>query len=690
MPEYLTPGVYMEEISVGPKPIEGVGTSTAGMLGLTERGPEGVRLVTNMGEFERWYGGHLKDSYLPAAVEGFFGNGGARCYIARIVSKEAKKSAAMLEDTDHKSKIYLRAIGPGAWGNNIKVQLSKPDSSSPSDSDSRNKFKMIVAYWMKNAPTEKIQPQPVPQIYDILTPERLTGYKKVLKRNKDEITHEDISLLKVLLPTPKRKEIVGTVEAGDPEFFGELVAETTDSDKAVAAAVIAECQLTKKSEIYKSDVSSEVIIRRKKELTYEDLLILSAILKNDNKSEICGSLTEDKVPSHNEKMSDILNGNSNATQLTAFLNLIGPSLQQRKESLYRKEKCDDPAKLLQTADVLEVFDDLSIYASSPNYFAKVINSQSFLIRITKEPGSDETPNYDFMPKISTEPDFIVPGNGTDGGHVAPENFIGYSNAKAGEKTGLEAFKEIDGINIVYCPDIHWSGITDQLTLQNAIKDHCESMKDRFAILDAPKGQREVNKVTRPVDSKFAAFYYPWIKVYDPLLKDRRLVPPGGFVAGVYARSDIERGVHKAPANEVIRGALELEFPISQEQQAVLNPRGVNVIRQFPDRGIRIWGARTASSDPEWKYINVRRLFLYVDKSIERGTQSITNFLVTVWRDGALMGSTPEQAFFVDIGYSTMTPADLDNGKLICNIGIAPTKPAEFVIFRIFQKTLEVK
>jgi phage tail sheath protein FI len=288
-----------------------------------------------------------------------------------------------------------------------------------------------------------------------------------------------------------------------------------------------------------------------------------------------------------------------------------------------------------------------------------------------------------------------------------DDFKGDPSAKAGEKRGLEAFKEVDEINIVYCPDIHWSGIKDIQPLQNAIKDHCESMKDRFAILDAAQGQREVSKLKVPVDSTYAAFYYPWIKVYDPILKDRKLVPPGGFVAGVYARSDIERGVHKAPANEIVNGALELEFPISKEQQAILNPKGINVIRQFPGRGIRIWGARNTTSDPEWKYVNVRRLFLYVEESIEKGTQwvvfepnneqlwarvkqSITNFLTTVWRTGALMGTTPEQAFFVDIGYSTMTPADLDNGKLICMIGIAPTKPAEFVIFRIFQKTLEVK
>jgi len=179
------------------------------------------------------------------------------------------------------------------------------------------------------------------------------------------------------------------------------------------------------------------------------------------------------------------------------------------------------------------------------------------------------------------------------------------------------------------------------------------------------------------------------------------MPPGGYVTGVYSRSDTERGVHKAPANEVVFGASDLEFQIMKGEQDVLNPKGVNVIRAFPGRGIRIWGARTLSSNTLWKYINVRRLFIYIEASIEKGTQwvvfepndyrlwsrvkiTITQFLTGVWRSGALMGTTPEEAFFVKCDRSTMTQDDIDNGRLICIIGIAPVKPAEFVIFRIAQ------
>lgn len=520
MPEYLSPGVYMEEISVGPKPIEGVGTSTAGMLGLTERGPVDPRLVTNMGEYTRLYGGYRKDSYLTYAMEGFFANGGARCFVGRIINKSTPAIATV-------NNIFAKAIGAGEWGNNIGV-LTLDASSGIT-----NVFKLIVAYW-----TIKPDTQPV-------------------------------------------------TDAG------------TDIEK------------------WKKAVNT----------------------------------------------------------------------------------------ILEKAQVVESYDELSLISSAPNFYAKVINSQSNLIKLTKN-NSDDKPDTDLSvrPQNSTNIVFL---NTNDADNVTLSDFLGYPADPSGQKTGLEAFKEVDEINIVYCPDIHWSGMTSKEELQNAVKDHCESMKDRFAILDTSVGNNNIATVSKPVDSTYAAFYYPWIKIYDPLLKDRRLVPPGGHVAGIYARSDIERGVHKAPANEIVKGAMEIEFPISKEQQAILNPKGINAIREFPGRGLRVWGARTCSSDPEWKYINVRRLFLYIEESIEKGTQwvvfepnnealwarvkqSITNFLTTVWRDGALMGTTPEQAFFVDIGYSTMTPADIDNGKLICMIGVAPVKPAEFVIFRIFQKTLEVK
>ena len=264
----------------------------------------------------------------------------------------------------------------------------------------------------------------------------------------------------------------------------------------------------------------------------------------------------------------------------------------------------------------------------------------------------------------------------------------------GARTGLKTFDEIDEIALVCAP-----GNTSP-AVQDAILSHCETRKDRFAILDSPETiQGGVDKLPKPRDSKYGAYYFPWIQVYDPD-KGNIFVPPSGHICGVYSRTDSERGVHKAPANEVIRGALGMKYNVSKGEQDLLNPKGINAIR-FMSGAIRIWGARTLSSDPSWRYINVRRLFIMVESSIERATQwvvfepndhrlwkrvqrTIASFLTLLWRNGALMGVSPEQAFYVKCDEETNPPEVIDAGQLVVEIGLAPVKPAEFVIFRIGQ------
>jgi phage tail sheath protein FI len=273
-------------------------------------------------------------------------------------------------------------------------------------------------------------------------------------------------------------------------------------------------------------------------------------------------------------------------------------------------------------------------------------------------------------------------------------FIGRDNGP-GARTGLKCFEEIDEISLVAAPG--------QISpaIQDALLTHCETRKDRFAILDSPETiQGGVDKLPRPRDSKYGGYYFPWIQVYDPE-RGNIFVPPAGHIAGVYARTDNERGVHKAPANEIVRGALGLKYAVSRGEQDILNPKGINCIRTMQGGGIRIWGARTLSSDPSWRYINVRRLFIMVETSIERATQwvvfepndhrlwkrvtrTISAFLTLVWRQGALFGETPEKAFYVKCDEETNPPETIDIGQLIVEIGMCPVKPAEFVIFRIGQ------
>lgn len=282
---------------------------------------------------------------------------------------------------------------------------------------------------------------------------------------------------------------------------------------------------------------------------------------------------------------------------------------------------------------------------------------------------------------------VVGGGGRDG------LFIGRDGGP-GARTGLKCLDEVDEIAIILAPG------QVSPAVQDALLSHCETRKDRFAILDSPETiQGGVDKLPKPRDSKYGAYYFPWIQVYDPD-KGNIFVPPSGHIAGVYSRTDSERGVHKAPANEIIRGALGMKYNVSKGEQDLLNPKGINAIR-FMNGAIRIWGARTLSTDPSWRYINVRRLFIMVESSIERATQwvvfepndhrlwkrvqrTIASFLTLLWRNGALMGTAPEQAFYVKCDDETNPPEVIDAGQLVVEIGLAPVKPAEFVIFRIGQ------
>ncbi|HEV7809521.1 MAG TPA: phage tail sheath subtilisin-like domain-containing protein [Candidatus Limnocylindrales bacterium] len=301
--------------------------------------------------------------------------------------------------------------------------------------------------------------------------------------------------------------------------------------------------------------------------------------------------------------------------------------------------------------------------------------------------------------------------GADGAkpmRLTPDDYVGDS----ADRTGFAGLEAVDSVTMLAVPDlmaVYQKGILDLegvQAVQQAMIAHCELMGDRVAILDAPPGLnaqqiREWRVDKASYDSKYATLYWPWIKVSDPVTSQSVFVPPSGHMAGIWARNDDTRGVHKAPANEVIRGALALELQITKAEHDQLNPTGINCIRAFPGRGIRVWGARTLSSDSAWRYLNVRRLFNYVEESIIEGTQwvvfepndlnlwqrvkrTLNAFLVRTWRDGALFGATPGEAFYVKCDAETNPPDVVDAGQLVVEVGIAPVKPAEFVVFRIAQ------
>jgi phage tail sheath protein FI len=352
-------------------------------------------------------------------------------------------------------------------------------------------------------------------------------------------------------------------------------------------------------------------------------------------------------------------------------------------------------KQIPRPSISEDFDDLSLDPNSPNYWEKRVgNGNSSLVTLQ-------------VAATATLPTALVGGplaGGLDGATPTTVEYEGNAQ-QADQRTGLAALAmdPYRDVAIVCAP-----GAGDAV-VQKVIT-HCELNRYRFAVVDSAPGTAVATTLdprSTIDDTKYAAFYHPWIVVSDPRSGNRVKIPPSGAVCGIYALTDNTRGVWKAPANETVADAIDLEFDVTHGEQENLNPKGVNLIRRFPGRGIRVWGARTLSSDPLWKYVNVRRLFIFLEASIYYSTQwvvfepndpklwarvkqTVTLFLRTQWREGALFGEKEEEAFTVAVGRETMTEDDILNGRLIVEVGIAPVRPAEFVVFRIYQKTSESK
>ena len=406
-----------------------------------------------------------------------------------------------------------------------------------------------------------------------------------------------------------------------------------------------------------------------------------------------------------------------------FENPVSPSIIDKNLVPTKFIKSSEIDVSVKYGDVKEDYLFVSLNTESADYIcSRMSRSELVTVEVSAKPAKPMVPEVKDKEKKDAAPAAVsgivapfdaVGGKGdamilqliggTDGNadSVAASDYIG-KDGGPGRRTGIQAFIENSDVSIMSVP-----GITIP-EVQMSLIAHCENMKSRFAVLDMPKDRKKTDELLEyrdMFDSSYAAFYHPWIQIFDPLSKKNVFAPPSGSVLGVYARTDNTVGVHKAPANEVVRSCTGLASSYNTAEQDLLNPKGVNLIRSFPGRGIRIWGARTASSNATWKYVNVRRLFIYLEESIRANTnwvvfepntealwgrvkRTVEMFLASTWRSGALAGTSPSEAFFVDIGRNTMTQDDIDNGRLICVIGVAPVKPAEFVVFRIGQYTSE--
>jgi phage tail sheath protein FI len=648
MPEYLAPGVYVEEVSYRSKSIEGVSTTTTGFVGPTRYGPtEGEpELITSLGEFERIYGdgGRLEfeagdgtevlDNYVWHAARSFFEQGGKRLYVQRVFGGDPGFARTTVGgESPPGESISVRARFPGLAGRRrvrftvtMGQNLLSGEASPPNPRLTGLRPRDVVYVGPAFPPTASPPPSPPaasppedPFHLAVLLPDgswqfTQAGSPSAAKRLDELVPGVDqvrvvTVTLTVLPPDPEAPTQVWADLPLDPEH------ETGGARDSIFARFAARPS------------------SRAEELT---------------------------VPLAIEPGSGIGDG---VAALEALLHGRG-ELRDALMSL----SAEDPEQRLASTD----------------------EARSFVSRL--EGGGDGA-----RPRAA---DY-------EGG----ERDVEVDGRTETMKSGLRSFEDLEDISIVAAPGSTFGAENgygaDAEQIARHLIGHAERMRYRIAVLDSGEEQTvaAVRAMRATVESDHAALYYPWVRVLDPIGGAELLLPPSGFVAGIYARNDTERGVWKAPANEVVTGAIGFATTLGKGQQEVLNPEGVNCFRFFEGRGYRLWGARTISSDPEWKYVNLRRYFAYLEHSIDRGTQwavfepngdrlwanvrrTISDFLFNEWQSGALLGEKPEKAFFVRCDRSTMTPSDIDNGRLVCQIGVAALRPAEFVIFRIGQWTAD--
>jgi uncharacterized protein len=614
MPEYLAPGVFVEEVSFRAKSIEGVPTSTTGFAGMTRWGPvrydDGPlttepRLVTSFTEFERVYGGLeplLVDGgdervcYLAHAARAFFVNGGKRLYVSRVYAERGgADGVARHPFTVGAGDAAWTARWPGAAGEVLVTTRVARGKNIAYDHPQFGR----QARGAKHGALVEVDP-PAPPAGGFTPP--------ALPAAQDPLL--DTTRLAVV-----------TVDADGRQTFAGAAVGATSVLTLVELRVVVEMS-PERIEDY-GGLSSH---RRHKRA-------VTRILERDDPADEDTPVWLRWAPPGGMSEEDAAIALAVALQAQGSARLAG----------------GDDGALMSSADLR--------------------------------------------------------GDEADPDHL---------ERKA---TGLHALGEVEDIAIVAAPDM--GDLGSEAASSDAAGElvaHAELLRYRIAVVDGPKKSSlsEIREFRGGFDSTRAALYHPWIMVPDPLQPATQgapppqiPLPPSGFVTGIYARSDVERGVWKAPANEVVRGLSRFEANITTGRQEVLNPEGINALRLFEGRGHRVWGARTMSSDPEWKYVNVRRLFIYLEHSIDKSTQwavfepnghrlwanvrqTIEDFLLTEWQNGALLGAKPEEAYFVRCDRTTMTQNDLDNGRLICLIGVAPVRPAEFVIFRIGQWTADSK
>lgn len=745
MPEYLAPGVVIEEVSFRAKSIEGVGTSVAAIVGPTRTGPLRGKpeVATSFADFVRMYG-DLEDldfggskvlNHTAIAAKAFFDNGGKQLFVVRTVggvngagADGTGATAAFGRAADASSHVTFKSRFPGAQGN-YTLELRWRDS------ENLLKFETTTG------------PEPGELVF--LEAE---GVPLAAKGTGTTVTDARFPLRSlralVVLSADRTEYTVQSVGAGPDEYFFEALdknGDPTPADRVIvglnAAALATSTKLRFTRVRAKQPTSGALAAGTSAVLTLSTETDVGTFISGagwGTLKTVYGTLnaagTEFTVSAAPLNAGIAGAFTFNLAALAAKSESVGAVMIQRSFDL-------DVRSGGANGEVIYTYANLTTAPSGDGSLPSGLPSipENRLGQLTS-PISCALGSGVTGPQIVTAlfalfspahlsptgkaavdgPRYIIPmTGGTDGSAPAAADYAGEADETKGS-TGFAALEDIEDVSIVMCPAAaaHLTTAATAVTawanahqaIVSEMQKHCRKMRYRVGIVDSRQGMAlsEVRDFRSNFDDSRLALYHPWVVIADPTGKRETItVPPAGFIAGVYANTDVTRGVHKPPANEPVLGALRFEQEINRFQQELLNPNGINCLRSFPGRGHRVWGGRTLSSDPEWIYLNVRRYFLYLERSIDKSTQwavfepngerlwenvatAVSDFLYNEWFNGRLLGASPKEAYFVRCDRSTMTQNDIDYGRLVCLVGVAALKPAEFVVFRIGQKTADAK
>jgi phage tail sheath protein FI len=802
MPDYLAPGVYVEETNYRDSSLTGVSTSTAAFVGPTAYGPTSgtPQLITCLADFTRIYGGFdqltfsgptaTMPNYMALAVRAFFQEGGSLAYVSRLYAPATSKvqshvATAILRNAAGTLTVAAAAPGPEANGTNVtfNFKLQPPSAEPPaagtvmvSDVQDGPEGASAHGIYVMGANGQLYDKDGTAKgtFADLSSSHQLRTLviSGMTAQTPGSVESSFVTAQMTLNPdaadfartTPDQPVVVSYVPANNQtmghaanvaelllhvpglgssllDSLGRLQPNTdVPATVTLTAGTMASGGSGQTGTASYSGASSSWSVTARWPGAYGNASVQCTLRTGPN------CLVSGTVKGVSDYDVLVPTGSTNASDAPSYLVRMQPDSSGRLQPvLYQGTTAvtiptsgtllqlvmDVVVTMPDAAGTTYTYSGLTWDPADPRSLSQTFfdNPQDPTIPIIVElpagvagdavanavlklaPTKGSTLQQLLGKTLSTvsapAPAILLPLKGGSDG-VVPVSGDYDGSSSPDEKVGLVALEDVEDVAIVAAPGSTASYDSAKpanvVAITEALIAHCEKMKYRVAVLDSPPGLSVQNMLAyrQNFDSEYAAMYYPWVQVMDPTSNRVVNTPPSGFVAGIYARSDGQYGVEKAPANEVVRTAVGFEFTINKGQQEVLNPAGVNCFRVFPQTGKRLWGARSISSDVLWRYINVRRYFCYLEHSIDNGMQwavfmdngqqlwdnvrrTVESFLMTEWKNGRLMGGKPTDAYFVNCGFpATMTQNDLDNGRLVCEVGVSPVRPAEFVIFRVGQ------